>query len=79
MMKQSNGQLTMNVPEADKQTLVMADFSFAFLGTLSGNKVRRFGFNGFVDTMESIFETYQDMAKLGMLPPMKVDSCKPLA
>ncbi|CAG5156869.1 uncharacterized protein ALTATR162_LOCUS4662 [Alternaria atra] len=78
MMKQSNGQLTMNVPEADKQTLVMADFTFTFLGTLSGNKVRRFGFNGFVDTMESIFETYQDMAKLGMLPPMKVDSCKPL-
>ncbi|KAL1791969.1 hypothetical protein ACET3X_009720 [Alternaria dauci] len=78
MMEQSNGQLTVNVPEADKQMLRMADFSSAYFGTLSGNKVRRFGFNGFVDTMESIFETYQDMAKLGMLPPMKVSSCKPL-
>ncbi|KAG9186816.1 hypothetical protein G6011_09924 [Alternaria panax] len=78
MMKQSNGQLTMNVPEVDKQTFAMADFSFAVVGTLSGHKVRRFGFNGYVDTMESIFETYQEMAKLGMLPPMKVNSCKPL-
>ncbi|KAI4924640.1 hypothetical protein J4E85_007757 [Alternaria conjuncta] len=78
MMEQSNGQLTVNIPEKDKQTLVMADFSFTYLGTLSGTKVRKFGFSGFVDTIESVFETYQDMAKLGMLPPMKVDSARGL-
>jgi nucleoside-diphosphate-sugar epimerase len=79
MMKQSNGQLKINVPKADKQAFLVADFTFSFLGTLSGNKVRRFGFNGFVDTVESLFETFQDLAKLGLLPPMKVDACKPLA
>jgi hypothetical protein len=42
------------------------------------NKTKRFGFNGFVDTVESIFEVYQDMAKIGMLPPMKVGSARPL-
>jgi len=77
-MEQSNGQLTVNIPEKDKQTLVMADFSFTYLGTLSGTKVRKFGFSGFVDTIESVFEMYQDMAKLGMLPPMKVDSARGL-
>jgi hypothetical protein len=77
MMKESRGQLKTKVFE-DKDTFLMADFSLATFGTLCMNKVKRYGFNGFVDTVESIFEVYQEMAKIGMLPPMKVDSARPL-
>lgn len=44
---------------------------------LSLNKVRYFGFTGFVDTMESLFSAYGEMNKLGMLPPMVVESARP--
>jgi nucleoside-diphosphate-sugar epimerase len=77
MMRESKGQLKTKVFE-DKDTFLMADFSLTTFGTLSMNKTKRFGFNGFVDTVESIFEVYQDMAKIGMLPPMKVGSARPL-
>ncbi|KNG51467.1 nad dependent epimerase dehydratase [Stemphylium lycopersici] len=77
MMNQSNGQLTEKILD-DKDTVAMAEFTFTAFGTLSMNKVRRFGFSGFVDTIESVFEMYQEMAKLGMLPPMKVDAAIPL-
>jgi hypothetical protein len=77
MMKQSKGHLKTNVFE-DKDTFFMADFSLIPFGTLSMKKPKRFGFNGFVDTVESIFKVYQKMAKISMLPPMKVDSARPL-
>jgi nucleoside-diphosphate-sugar epimerase len=78
MMAQSNGQLTKNVYDADTNDFSMADFATLPFGQLSLNKVRRFGFCGYVDTLESIFEMFQDMEKLGMLPQMKVDSARPL-
>jgi len=40
--------------------------------------LRRFGFNGFVDTMESVFEVYQDMAKMGVIPAPIVNAANPM-
>lgn len=45
-----------------------------FLGL---DKVRRFGFNGYVDSLETVFEMYKEMSQMGMLPAMKVDSALP--
>ncbi|KAH8883348.1 hypothetical protein GQ53DRAFT_882990 [Thozetella sp. PMI_491] len=45
-------------------------------GRLSTNKSRSFGWNGFVDTTECLYETYQTVAKLGLLPPMIIDDWK---
>jgi hypothetical protein len=78
MMKQSNGQLTKNMFDGKTQDVFAGDFAFIPFGTLSMSKVRLFGFNGFVDTLESIFEMFQELETLGMLPPMKVDSARPL-
>ncbi|KAK4897782.1 hypothetical protein LTR27_004554 [Elasticomyces elasticus] len=58
--------------------LVMADFAFYHIGQASFAKVRRFGFSGFVDSMESVFEMYQEMAKMGVIPAPKVDAAKPM-
>ena len=77
MMKESKGQLKTDVFK-DKDTFLMADFSLGTFGTLSMNKAKIYGFNGFVDTIESIFEVFLELAKIGMLPPMKVDSARPL-
>ncbi|KAH7385609.1 hypothetical protein BKA66DRAFT_583232 [Pyrenochaeta sp. MPI-SDFR-AT-0127] len=78
IMKQSNGQLTKNMFEGDFQDVFMGDFAFLPFGTLSMNKARQFGFCGFVDTLESIFEMFQETEKLGIPPPMKVDAARPL-
>ncbi|KAH7110540.1 hypothetical protein B0J11DRAFT_498981 [Dendryphion nanum] len=78
MMKQSKGALKKNLFEGDFQDVFMGDFAFLPFGTLSMNKVRRFGFCGFVDTLESIFEMFQEMGTLGVLPPMQVDAARPL-
>lgn len=78
MMKQSNGQLKKNLFEGDLQEVFLGDFAFLAFGTLSMNKARRFGFCGFVDTLESIFDMFQEMGKLGMLPPMQVDAARAL-
>ena len=43
------------------------------------DKARLMGWNGFVDTLEAVFEMYYEMEKLGMLPKMKVDAARPLA
>lgn len=45
---------------------------------LSTNKARFFGFTGFVDTLESLYKSYAELAKLGMLPPMVVEAARPL-
>lgn len=78
MMQQSNGQLKKNLFEGDFQDVFMGDFAFSPFGTLSMNKAKRFGWNGFVDTIEAIFEMFQEMVQLGLLPPMKVDAARPL-
>lgn len=77
IVQESNGQMTMNLFESGFDTSV-ADFSYYKIGQPSVAKLRRFGFNGFVDTMESVFEMYQDLAKMGVIPPPKVDAAKPM-
>ena len=53
-----------------------AHFAFADAATwglglnLSMTKARLMGWNGFVDTFESVFMMYEEMGKLGMLPSM---------
>lgn len=42
------------------------------------NKARRFGFRGFVDSLESIFETFKEMEAYGFLPAMKVTAAEPM-
>jgi hypothetical protein len=41
-------------------------------------QARRLGWTGFVDTLESIFEMYQEMHTLGMVPRMKVSKARAL-
>ena len=77
-MKESNGQLKKNMFDDKSQDMFMGDYAFLPFGTLAMNKARRFGFCGFVDTLESIFEMFQEMEKLGSLPPMVVDAARPL-
>ncbi|KAL6252405.1 hypothetical protein RBB50_000124 [Rhinocladiella similis] len=78
LMKASGGQLT-DDPFRDVETnFVFGDAAFMSMGSMCMNKARRMGWTGFVDTMESIFEMYSEMGKLGMVPQMKVDKAKPL-
>lgn len=78
LMKNSGGQLTDN-PFADiEANFVFGDAAFVGICMLSMNKARRLGWTGFVDTIESLFEMYSEMGKLGMLPKMKVDKPKPM-
>lgn len=77
IMEASGGQVKMDVFEAGLD-FEMADFVFYKIGQPSVAKLRRFGFNGFVDTIESVFEMYQDMAKLGILPTPQVDAARPM-
>ncbi|RMJ12817.1 hypothetical protein CDV36_007518 [Fusarium kuroshium] len=57
---------------------MMGDFAYLRFGTLSMNKARIYGFSGFVDSCESIFESFVDMERLGLLPPMKVSAARAL-
>jgi hypothetical protein len=45
--------------------------------SLSMNKARLLGWNGFVDTTEGVFEAFSELSKLGMLPPPVVDKARP--
>jgi hypothetical protein len=77
MMRKSNGQLRTNVFEGHaRDLLMMGDFTCSTFGTLSMNKVGKFGFCRFVDTLENILELFEEMARLGILPPMKVDAAR---
>jgi hypothetical protein len=42
------------------------------------NKVRRLGWTGYADTIESIFEMYAENVKLHLLPEMLVKEARPL-
>lgn len=67
------------VPEASPSPEIMVgDFAYLNFGTLAMNKARRYGFSGFVDSLESIFESFNEMERLGLLPPMKVKAARPL-
>jgi hypothetical protein len=76
-MDKSGGQVNVNVFESGFGQ-DMADFVYYQIGQPSVAKLRRFGFNGFVDTMESVFEVYQDMAKMGVIPAPIVEAAKPM-
>ncbi|KZM22460.1 uncharacterized protein EKO05_0000846 [Ascochyta rabiei] len=77
IMSKSNGQLTKNPWDGDLKDFFMGDFAYLAFGTASTNKSKRYGFCGFVDTLESIFEMFQEMERLGILPQMKVDAAQP--
>jgi hypothetical protein len=77
MMAKSEGQLTENPWDGNLKDFFMGDFAYMLFGTMSMNKARRYGFCGFVDTLESAFEMFKEMAKLCTLPPMKVDAAQP--
>lgn len=34
------------------------------------DKARKLGWHGFVDSSESLLEVFDDLAKLGMIPPV---------
>jgi nucleoside-diphosphate-sugar epimerase len=77
IMDSSEGKVRVNVFDTGFG-VDMADFVYYKIGQPSVAKLRRFGFNGFVDTMESVFEMYQDMAKMGVIPAPVVDAAKPM-
>jgi hypothetical protein len=77
IMEKSGGKVNVDVFESGLD-IEMADFVFYKIGQPSVAKLRRFGFNGFVDTMESVFEMFQDMAKMGIIPAPIVDAAKPM-
>lgn len=78
IMEVSNGRVDVKHFEKSKDALIMGDFTFYRIGQTSQVKVRKFGFNGFVDSLESTFEMYQEMAVLGHLPPPAVHAARPL-
>ncbi|GJC91459.1 NAD dependent epimerase/dehydratase [Colletotrichum higginsianum IMI 349063] len=77
VMEESGGKITED-PFKDPEFFLTSNFAYTRFGSLCLNKARRFGWTGFVDTTESIFEMYQEMEKLGMLPAMEVPSARPL-
>ncbi|OTA25212.1 hypothetical protein BTJ68_13836 [Hortaea werneckii EXF-2000] len=77
IMDASRGQLTVDVFESGLD-FEMADFGLYRIGQPSVAKLRRFGFNGFVDTMESTFEMFQEMARMGILPAPRVEAARPM-
>lgn len=77
-MQLSNAQVTDDPFEDPVASFTFGDAAFINFGSLCMNKARRMGWTGFVDTMEAVFEMYTEMRSLKMLPPMKVDSARPL-
>ncbi|KAF4460647.1 nad dependent epimerase dehydratase family [Fusarium albosuccineum] len=70
MMQSSGGELAWNPFEGNKDAIFSGDFAYLSFGTASLHKTRRFGFNGYVDSLESIHEMYIECQKLRMLPRM---------
>lgn len=77
VMAKSNGEVKTDVFEAGVD-FSMGDFALYKIGQPSVAKLRRLGFNSFVATTERDFEIYQDMAKLGVIPPPVVETAKPM-
>lgn len=77
MMKESGSKLNVNVFQSGLDVF-MGDFAYHRIGQPSSAKLRRFGFCGFVDTMESVFDMYQDMARMGILPAPEVEAARPM-
>jgi hypothetical protein len=78
IMQQSDTQVVDNPFDDPQANFMFGDAAFINMGTLALNKARRYGWTGFVDTIESIFEAYREMEVLGMLPGLRVASANPL-
>ncbi|KIW17092.1 hypothetical protein PV08_04283 [Exophiala spinifera] len=78
LMANSGGQLTANPFDDPVANFAFGDAAFRKISSLSMNKARLFGWTGFVDTREVLFEMYSEMAKLGILPRLKAEKAKPL-
>lgn len=80
IQKQSDDKLEYDpfASEEDIANTFMGDFSYLRFGVLGQDKVRRYGFTGYVDSVETVFEMYEECAKMGMLPEMKVKEARPL-
>ncbi|VUC32359.1 unnamed protein product [Clonostachys rosea] len=78
LMDNSDGELTWNPFNGDKDAIFSGDFAYLSFGTASLSKTRRFGFNGFVDPLESIHEMYVECQRLKMLPRMVSSQATPL-
>jgi hypothetical protein len=77
-MKSSGDKITQDPFTDIEVTFEFGDNILLGLPILSMNKARRMGWTGFVDPRESLFEMYSEMAKIGMIPPMKVHQANPL-
>lgn len=78
LMDTNDGYLTTDPFAEDRSSVFIGDFGYTAFGAPSMNKVRRYGFSGFVDTLESVFEMYQEMAHYSMLPPLKASEARPM-
>ena len=78
LMNESKGKLTWNPFQGNKDAIFSGDFEYLSFGTASLSKCKRFGYNGFVDTLESLHEMYAECEKMGMLPRMKQKQVEPL-
>lgn len=77
-MEASGGKVKTDPFEDVEENFIMADAAHATFGCMSMNKARRLGWNGFVDTVESLYMMFDEMAKMGLLPGMKVEGARPL-
>lgn len=77
-MESSGGKVTQDPFMDVEANFTFGDAALHITSSLSMNKARRLGWTGFVDTVESLFEMYAEMAKLGMLPQMKEQEVRPL-
>jgi hypothetical protein len=78
IMANSKGQVTSNPFEDPQENFQMADAILLKIAQLNMNKARRMGWTGYVDTIESIFEMFQENARLGLVPGMVVDQPNPM-
>ncbi|KAM3419965.1 hypothetical protein BST61_g3281 [Cercospora zeina] len=56
----------------------LGDYAYLRYGVIGQDKARRAGWTGYVDTLEAVFETFGEFAKVGMLPEMEVDKARPM-
>ncbi|KAH6658239.1 hypothetical protein BKA67DRAFT_656446 [Truncatella angustata] len=78
LMDRSQGTLTWNPFKENKDAIFNGDFAYLSFGTASLSKGKRFGYNGSVDTLESVHEMYMECEKMGMLPKMEQELAEPL-
>ncbi|PNS15473.1 hypothetical protein CAC42_732 [Sphaceloma murrayae] len=78
IMRASGAKVEFDPFEDVDENFMMADAAMATMGTLSMNKARRMGWSGFVDTRESLYMMFSEMAQMGLLPEMRVEDARPL-